>query len=222
MHLETFLYMLLQSDKILPPRGSATPDFKLMASRAKMNAMPNEWFTVPQARISLGLDDDPSSCCVPTHSFGWDNEKPYREVDVPAFFAHARPITNGEYAAYVEQNYISTIPSSWVSKPVGTDGNPRVESNGSTQTNGTSGLIPASEEFLDGLSVRTVFGLISLRYCLNWPVMASYNELEGYANWMGCRIPSFEEARSLYKYSAELKSKSSGAKSLANGDRFVK
>lgn len=219
MHLETFLYMLLQSDRILPPQGSTTPDFKLMASQAKMNTVPNEWFTVPRARVSIGLDDDASSNSVPKHSFGWDNEKPYREADVPAFSAHARPITNGEYAAYLEQNHISAVPSFWVSKSTAIEGSSEVVTNGSTQANGTNKLITASEEFLEGLSVRTVFGPVPLRFCLDWPVMASYDELAGYAKWMGCRIPSFEEARSLYKYSAELKS--SRTKSLANGDRFV-
>lgn len=219
MHLETFLYMLLQSDRIAPPPLLAAPDFKLMSSQAKMRAVPNEWFTVPRTRVSIGLDDEPSANRVPKHSFGWDNEKPNREVDVPAFSAKARPITNGEYAAYLEQNYINTIPSSWVAKPAEMVRGPRVETNGTVQTNGVKDLLPVSKEFLDGLSVRTVFGRIPLELCLDWPVMASYNELEGYAKWMGCRIPSFEEARSLYKYSAELKS--GNAESLANGDRFV-
>ncbi|KAK2763273.1 hypothetical protein FQN54_009909 [Arachnomyces sp. PD_36] len=216
MHLETFLYMLLQSERILPPPGVTTPDFKLLASRAKKNAVPNEWFTVPATRISIGLDDDPSGNRVPEHSFGWDNEKPRRETDVPSFSASARPITNGEYAAYLEQNNISAVPAYWVENSASMNGNGGVASNGFGHTTGSNKLISASEKFLNTYSVRTVFGLVPLRFCLDWPAMASYNELHGYAEWKNCRIPSFEEVRSLYKHSEELKSKD--RPSMANGD----
>jgi formylglycine-generating enzyme required for sulfatase activity len=37
--------------------------------------------------------------------------------------------------------------------------------------------------------------------------MASYNELAGYAKWMGGRIPTIEEVRSLYEYVEDRKSK---------------
>lgn len=219
MHLETFLYMLLQSQRILPPPRLPTPDFELLASRAKMNAVPNQWFNIPSTRISIGLEDDPSSNHVPEYSFGWDNEKPYREVDVPAFSAHARPITNGEYATYLEKSHIDEIPSSWLAKETGIKRSTNGVSNGLATTKGPESAIQPSEEYVDKFSVRTVFGLVPLKFCLDWPVMASYSELAGYAEWMDCRIPSFEEVRSLYKYSAELKA--SGVQSLANGDRLV-
>jgi formylglycine-generating enzyme required for sulfatase activity len=218
LHLETFLYMLLQSEKTLPPLGVVTPDFKRMASEAKTNAVSNEWFTVPQTRILIGLDDDPDCGRVPNHSFGWDNEKPPRAADVPAFSARGRPITNAEYAAYLEQNRISSIPSSWETKSTGPTGSTEVKSTNPTQTNGIRNTIP-SAEYLNGLSIRTVFGLIPLEFCLDWPVMASYNELAAYAEWMNCRIPNFEEVKSLYKHSAELKS--DGIRSFGNGNRLV-
>ena len=55
--------------------------------------------------------------------------------------------------------------------------------------------------------VRTVFGAIPLEWALDWPVSASYDELAGCAAWMGGRIPSLEETRSIYEYAAILKSK---------------
>jgi formylglycine-generating enzyme required for sulfatase activity len=55
--------------------------------------------------------------------------------------------------------------------------------------------------------VRTVFGKVPLQFALDWPVLASYNELAGYANWMGGRIPTLEEVRSLYEYVEDHKSK---------------
>jgi hypothetical protein len=49
-------------------------------------------------------------------------------------------------------------------------------------------------------SVRTVYGLVPLKHALDWPIFASYDELAGCAAWMGGRIPTLEEARSIYEY----------------------
>ena len=48
--------------------------------------------------------------------------------------------------------------------------------------------------------MRTVYGNVPLKLALGWPVVASYDELNGCAQWMGGRIPTEEEARSLYSY----------------------
>jgi hypothetical protein len=56
------------------------------------------------------------------------------------------------------------------------------------------------ESYLSGKSVRTVYGLVPLKYALDWPVFASYDELAGCAAWMGGRIPTLEEAKSIYQY----------------------
>ena len=58
--------------------------------------------------------------------------------------------------------------------------------------------LPAS--FLKGKMVRTVYGLVPLEHALDWPVFASFDELKGCAAWMGGRIPTFEEARSIYHH----------------------
>jgi hypothetical protein len=46
---------------------------------------------------------------------------------------------------------------------------------------------------------------VPLKHALDWPVFASYNELEGCAAWMGGRIPTFEEARSVYAHADEMR-----------------
>ncbi len=69
MHLETLLYMLLQSDKTLPPT-IFTPDFEGDAKRAEAARVPNQWFQVPEQRITIGLDD-PDDNSGPDHHFGW-------------------------------------------------------------------------------------------------------------------------------------------------------
>lgn len=48
--------------------------------------------------------------------------------------------------------------------------------------------------------MRTVYGVVPLKLALDWPIWASYNELAGCASWMGGRIPTYEEARSVYEH----------------------
>lgn len=62
---------------------------------------------------------------------------------------------------------------------------------------GTNG---ASQHIIDARYVRTVYGNVPLKFAMGWPVVASYDELAGCAQWMGGRIPTMEEARSIYKY----------------------
>jgi L-histidine Nalpha-methyltransferase / hercynylcysteine S-oxide synthase len=59
--------------------------------------------------------------------------------------------------------------------------------------------------YLEGIAVRTVYGLVPLKYALHWPVFASYDELASCATWMGGRIPTMEEARSIYSHVDGLK-----------------
>jgi len=203
MHLETLLYMLVQSEKTLAPSGAVKPDFEAMAHEASTKATDNQWFKVPARKITLGMDDDDADA-VTQRVFGWDNEKPSRTAEVPAFEAKARPITNGEYVDYMEKQGISKIPSSWAettSSNAHANGNSNGHVNGH-QTNGNSGA-----SLLGRKAVRTVFGPVPLKLALDWPVMASYDELAGCAKWMGGRIPAMEEVRSIYEYVEELKSK---------------
>jgi hypothetical protein len=69
MHLETLLYMLLQSDKTRPPTA-VTPDFEAQAKLAEAARVPNEWFQIPEQTITIGLDD-PEDNSGPDHHFGW-------------------------------------------------------------------------------------------------------------------------------------------------------
>jgi len=198
MHLETLLYMLVQSDKTVPPTDIVNPDFQLMAKVAKHAAVPNQWIKVPETTITLGLPDEENNEG-PDRYFGWDNEKPPRKTPVHAFEAKARPITNGEYAEYLESHAIHRLPASWAEAAVSTNG-ANGHSNGAS--NGASG---PSITFVEGKAVRTVFGKVALKHALDWPVMASYDELAGCAQWMGGRIPTQEETRSIYAYAEERK-----------------
>ncbi|OJJ51143.1 hypothetical protein ASPZODRAFT_324979 [Penicilliopsis zonata CBS 506.65] len=208
MHLETFLYMLLQSDKTLPPPGVDTPDFEKIFREARKQATPNQWFVVPEQTLLIGLDDKDDGV-IPPVSFGWDNEKPQRTAAVSAFEAQGRAITNGEYAEYLEANHIEQIPASWVL--AGFNGACHV----SNKSGSNSSLRPNG--FLSLYTVRTVFGPVSLELAQDWPVVASYDELAGYAEWVKCRIPTYEEVRSIYQYSEQLKHATTPPKTNGHG-----
>lgn len=69
MHLETLLYMLLQSDNTLPPTITI-PDFKAEAKAAKVARVTNKWFKIPEQTIDIGLDDPEDNSGGDSH-FGW-------------------------------------------------------------------------------------------------------------------------------------------------------
>lgn len=83
-----------------------------------------------------------------------------------------------------------------------TNGRTNGHSNGHVDLN-----CPLTKEYLEGKAVRTVYGLVPLKYALDWPVFASYDELAGCASWMGGRIPTVEEARSIYSHVDRMKLK---------------
>ena len=195
MHLETLLYMLLQSDWTQPPATAPTPDFKSLAVEASEAAIDNEWITVPKQTITIGLTDA-DSAEGPVRHFGWDVEKPQRSVSVKALQAKARPITVGEYAHYMVETGQSSIPASWSTINLESE---RSEANG--LTNGEAKY----HTFIRDKAVRTMYGPVPLHLTLDWPVAASYDEIAGCAAYMGGRIPTLEETRSIYYYADILK-----------------
>lgn len=60
--------------------------------------------------------------------------------------------------------------------------------------------------FFESTLIKTVYGPLSLKLATDWLVMASYNELAGYAKWAGYRIPTFNEVRSIYNLVGQQKS----------------
>lgn len=189
MHLETFLYMLIQSSRVLAPPGAPAPDFPQLARKAAESRSANSWHRIPESDIVVGLDD-PENDEGPDRYFGWDIERPQRKVHVPPFEAQSRPISNGEYAKFLEDTHAKHVPASWVVEGSQVDG---------TASNRVGKTTP-STAFVEAKAVRTVYGSIPLMYALDWPVMASYDELAAYARWANGRIPTMEEAKSIYNF----------------------
>lgn len=98
---------------------------------------------------------------------------------------------------------INKLPASWAAQAVSNSSN-GCHNGPNGHINDTSSL---PKSFVEGKAVRTVYGLVPLEQALDWPIFASYDELAGCAAWMGGRIPTFEEARSIYAYAEELKKK---------------
>lgn len=207
MHLETLLYMLLQSDKTVPPQGLA-PDFATLSKQARNAAIPNEWINIPAHKLIVGMDDLENDLG-PDRFFGWDNEKPRREIESSSFEAQARPLTNEDYARFLEQTHQDKLPASWASDARHI---PSARTDWSLLVNGSGAYMnglspPLTDAFLEGKYVRTVYGLIPLKYGLDWPVFASFDELAACAEWMGGRIPTVLEAKSIYSYADIMKTK---------------
>jgi len=105
----------------LPPQGFTAPPWTLLAQ---------QWATTPPpttltvalgpAEVVLGHDDSEADDVggtgagdVAGHEFGWDNESPARRVRVGGCKAEWRPVSNGEFLAFLERKIVG-VPKSWV------------------------------------------------------------------------------------------------------------
>lgn len=70
MHIETLLYMMLQSSKTLPPPHRERPNFEKLAEAAVKARVKNEWFDIPSQAIIIGLDDPEEGTDLDVH-YGW-------------------------------------------------------------------------------------------------------------------------------------------------------
>jgi formylglycine-generating enzyme required for sulfatase activity len=155
MHAETLLYMLLQSPETRPPPGVAST----LTRQGTSSLQPAVWINMPASTFDVGMDDPEEAKT--GEFYGWDNEKPRRSISHGNVALQSRPISNGEFAAFLDAHPDRSTPESWT----------------------------ASRQ------VRTVFGPVPLEDAASWPVAASYDELQAYAEWQGARLPSFAELR---------------------------
>ncbi|KAF5597023.1 hypothetical protein FPANT_4177 [Fusarium pseudoanthophilum] len=49
-------------------------------------------------------------------------------------------------------------------------------------------------------SIKTVWGPVPLSQALDWPVMASFDEVERYSQWAGAHLPTLHELRSIHEH----------------------
>ncbi|KIL86960.1 hypothetical protein FAVG1_09513 [Fusarium avenaceum] len=180
LHVETFLFMTIQSPNVLPPPGLSRPDFPKLAKEAASRRVSNPWFTIPEQNFTIGYHD-PESDSGPNRFFAWDNEREPYDVQVMQIEAQGRPVSNGEYAKYLVNANDPYVPATWNKiRPKGADED--------------------FTTFVARHSVKTVWGPVPLLQALDWPVMASFDEVEKYAQWAGARLPTLHELRSTHEH----------------------
>lgn len=169
MHHETLLYIVHRLDPAgLDPTGweAARP-----GPDDAREPPPAREVEIPAGRATLGAE--PGS--VP---FGWDNEFPARRVDVDAFTLDARPVTMGEFAAFVADGGYED-PALW------TEAERR-----------WLGARRAPVDWrLDGgaARVRTLFEEVAVGDVAAWPVHVSQIEARAYLRALGKRLPTEAE-----------------------------
>ncbi|MDQ3282357.1 MAG: SUMF1/EgtB/PvdO family nonheme iron enzyme [Acidobacteriota bacterium] len=88
MHHETLLYMLHElsyAKKVRPANAALTPSLPRVSRDLRM-------IPIPRGIARLGA---------PRSQFGWDNEFPQHDVDVPEFAIDPYNVTNGEWLEYM-------------------------------------------------------------------------------------------------------------------------
>lgn len=178
--------MIIHSLNILPPPTLPRPDFTGMAEKVVSQRVENQWFIIPDHTFTIGFED-PETDDQPSRFFAWDNEREPFDVQVAEFEAQGRPISNGEYAAYLLCKGMTAVPITWDREDCSPIRNKDYGEHG-------------FQDFISKHIVKTVWGPIPLAEALDWPVMASFNEVEGYAKWANARLPTLYELRSIHEH----------------------
>ncbi|KAI9001906.1 hypothetical protein BC832DRAFT_601763 [Gaertneriomyces semiglobifer] len=178
MHLETILYMIVQQEKPLPPHKVLAP--LLPATPPTVPPLSFHQFSEVPSTIMTGLDDPEAADFDGNASYpevyGWDNEKPVRELPLKPFAISDRKITIGDWIKFLDDhtNWDSAdIPSSWLRVNAGTD------------------------HSATGYFLRTLHGQVPLQRVLHLPVQVSYDQALRYAKVRGTRLPTEAELRYL-------------------------
>ena len=165
MHQETLLYMWhrLPFDQKRKPAGYAP----LAAGRVPAQ----EWREVSAGRATLGIDRA-------AEPFGWDNERPARVLDVPAFSIERHDVTNAAFLEFLDAGGYND--ARWW----------RVEDWDGVQRERV--MHPLFwERRGTAWYWRGMFDLIPLP--LAWPVYVSFAEAAAFAKWRGARLPTEAE-----------------------------
>jgi ergothioneine biosynthesis protein EgtB len=167
MHQETLLYMMQQLAPALKTRPAGLPDL------VRGEAAPRRPLRVPAGLAVLGADFE-------SLPFGWDNEFPPASVEVPAFAIDSVPVSNAEFAAFVQGGAYGRRElwreDDWAWKAREGLDHPRfwVRRAG-------------------GWLYQTAFDLVPLAEVGGWPAYVSLAEARAFARWSGGRLPTEAE-----------------------------
>ncbi|KAI8896884.1 histidine-specific methyltransferase [Globomyces pollinis-pini] len=159
MHIETLLYMLMQENR----NNYILRELPIPVLKAEPMVLAGaSWIPMAGGVLEMGQDDyevddfDPSKASV---RFGWDIEGPSHKVEVLPFEIQHRPVTCGEYFAFLMKVSFKDdlIPMSWTK---------------------------AGSEWY----VKSMYGPILMKYAVNWPVSTSLYHAKQYALHHGADI----------------------------------
>lgn len=168
MHQETLLYMA----RGLPPRQlRRDPEAPPYVFEAPAEPRLVE---VPAGRTVLGRAHDPLA-------FGWDNEFPALEVEVPAFTIESTPVRNRDFLGFMEDAGYERrdlwTPEGWAWRERQRIWHPPFWRRGE-----------------DGHWLyRALFEELPLERVLDWPVSVSWAVAAAFARWRGGRLPTEPE-----------------------------
>lgn len=165
MHQETLLYMWHR----LPHSSKRMPGG--YALRVQPGDVPQGDVEVPRGPARLGARRG-------AIAFGWDNEFPGPDVDVPTFRIQRLDVTNGDYLAFVDAGGYRDArwwaPEDWA------------WIQGKRITHPAFWASLAGQWFWRGM-----FEFVPLP--MAWPVYVSHAEASAYARWAGRRLPTEAE-----------------------------
>jgi ergothioneine biosynthesis protein EgtB len=167
-HEQQHQELLITDIKHVFAQNPLYPVFRKPKISAESRAIPPQRFIeFEQATVAIGHDG---------RGFAYDNEGPRHQALVPAFSLASRPVTNGEYIAFIEDNGY-TRSEFWLSLGWMTVNEQRWEAplywtkcDGAWWNFTLSGFRPVNKSE----SVTHV----------------SYFEADAYANWAGARLPT--------------------------------
>jgi ergothioneine biosynthesis protein EgtB len=172
-HEQQHQELLITDIKHVLAQNPLYPVFRESKTGGRSSAMPGsqnsplQFIDFEEGIVEIGHDGD---------GFAYDNEGPRHQALVPAFSLATRPVTNGEYIAFIEDNGYSR-PEFWLSL-------------GWMTVNEQSWNAPLYWTKRDGAWWNfTLSGL--RRVDQSEPVThVSYFEADAYANWAGARLPT--------------------------------
>lgn len=176
----------------LPPPGFTSPPWASLSRQWNQIPRPSTpTVTLGPTTITLGQEDSEGDDFledvqnqIDGHQFGWDNESPSRQVEVGAFKAEWRPVSNGEFERFWrgDGKDLVGLPKSWVEE----DGAIHVCVFRATCDLTLLRFTP---------QVKTMYGPVPMEHAQHWPVLTSYDDLAIYAHAKGGRLPTEPELR---------------------------
>ena len=166
-HEQQHQELLITDIKHVFAQNPLYPVFRAAEERTATECRPCRFIDFEETVTAIGHDGD---------GFAYDNEGPRHQALVPAFSLATRPVTNGEFIAFIEDNGYSR-PEFWLSLGWMTVNEQRwnaplywTKRDGAWWNFTLSGLRPVDQ---------------------SEPVThVSYFEADAYANWAGARLPT--------------------------------